>query len=137
MIFCYKRQTRGFCTKQLVQIEDLRGFYFFFKLLLMILIVRGKQNHSIEQRKAKPFRRTLSSNIKVTLHNYWSLSSNKKKNVNKIKQIWNSMPCPIYDCSVHLKKKMFVSKQRSWLSLCRLSSGTVYNVEASWCLKYC
>ena len=41
------------------------------------------------QRKAKTFHRTLSSKIKVTLYNYWSLSSNKKKkkNVNKIKQI--------------------------------------------------
>ena len=47
---------------------------------------------SNSQRKAKTFHRTLSSKIKMTLYNYWSLSSNnnnnkKQKKVNKIKQI--------------------------------------------------
>jgi len=122
MIFCYERQTRGFCTKQLVQIEDSRGFNF-YKIFLLIEI----NNH----RKAKTFHRKLSSKIKVTLYNYWSLSSNlKNKNANKIKQIWNSILCSVYDCSVQIKLIMFVSNQRSWLSSCRLSSGTVYNVEA-------
>ena len=130
MIFCYKRQTRGFCTKELVQIEDLRDLTFINLLLLMEIN---------SQRKTKTYHRTLSSKIKVTLYNLWSVFRWLLfiYFLNRIKRIWNSMPCPVYDCSVQRKLIMFVSKQRSWLSLCRLSSGTVYNVEASWCLKYC
>ena len=58
MIVCYKRQTRGFCTKQFVQIEDLRGFYFQKMLLLMEISSQSKKKK--KKKKIKKIHRTLS-----------------------------------------------------------------------------
>ena len=78
------------------------------------------------QRKAKTFHRTLSSKIKVTICNYWSLSSNKKEKKKKTEATLNRFEtvCPVRFMTVVSKQNKlcsFQSKEADYLYVdCRL-----------------
>ena len=61
------------------------------------------------QRKAKTFHRTLSSKIKVTLYNYWSLSSNLKFFKTKLNRF--ETVCPVRFMTVVSKQNWLCSFQ--------------------------